>query len=142
MQKELILKQFNDIEKAKELFSASVTKFVPYDTDQYYTPDELEYYDSLAFRFEKCVELTINFFRSLELFLYAKQSDTLRDRLLKMQKINIIEDIDFWMESRLLRNKISHAYLPEEIKDIYQEIYDRSKEIFKTIDRIKDFISK
>ena len=140
MQKELILKQSSDVEKTKTLLKASIAKYVPYDANHIYTPDELEYYDSLAFRFEKCVEITINFFRTLELFLYAKQSDTLRDRFLVMQKIEIIEDLDFWMEARLLRNKIAHAYLPEEIKDIYQEIFDSSKTIFTTIERMRKYL--
>jgi hypothetical protein len=126
---------------ARDLLKASVDKYVPYDVEHIYTPDELEYYDSLSFRFKKCVELTIHFFRTLELFLYAKQSDTLRDRLLVMQKLEIIEDIDFWMDARLLRNKIAHAYLPDEIKDIYQEIFESSKKIFTTIEQIKKYLA-
>lgn len=141
MEKDLISNQFNDVEKTKTLLQASLNKFVPYDVDHIYTPGELEYYDSLAFRFEKCVELTINFFRTLELFLYAKQSDTLRDRLLVMQKLEIIEDIDSWMKARLLRNKIAHAYLPDEIRDIYQEILNSSNKIFVTIERIKKYLA-
>ena len=142
MQKDLISNLFNDVEKMKSLLKASIKKYIPYNTEHIYTPDELEYYDSLSFRFEKCVEITINFFRSLEIFISAKQSETLRDRLLEMQKINIIEDIDFWMEARLLRNKIAHAYLPEELENIYQEIHDNSQEIFNTITRIKHFLTK
>jgi uncharacterized protein YutE (UPF0331/DUF86 family) len=141
MQKDLISDQFSDIEKTRDLLKASVDKYVPYDVEHIYTPDELEYYDSLSFRFEKSVELTIHFFRTMELFLYAKQSDTLRDRLLVMQKLEIIEDIDFWMDARLLRNKIAHAYLPAEIKDIYQEIFDSSKKIFTTIEQIKKYLA-
>lgn len=141
MQKDLISDQFSDIEKTRDLLKASVDKYVPYDVEHIYTPDELEYYDSLSFRFEKGVELTIHFFRTLELFLYAKQSDTLRDRLLVMQKLEIIEDIDFWMDARLLRNKIAHAYLPDEIRDIYQEIFDSSKKIFTTIEQIKKYLA-
>jgi len=141
MEKDLISRQFNDVEKAKTLLQASVDKFAPYDVDHVYTPGELEYYDSLSFRFEKCVELAINFFRTLELFLYARQSDTLRDRLLVMQKLEIVDSIDFWMDARLLRNKISHAYLPGEIKDIYQEIFNSSKKIFVTIERIKKYLA-
>lgn len=130
------------LDDIKCLLQASVKKYVPFDTAYIDFPDELECYDSLSFRFGKCVEIAIHFFGSLELFTFAKQSDTLRDRLLVMQKINIIGEIDFWMEARLLRNKIAHAYLPEEIKDIYQEIHDSSQEIFNTIDRIKNYLAE
>jgi hypothetical protein len=47
MQKDLISKQFTDVEKTQTLLQASVDKFVPYDVDHIYTPLELEYYDSL-----------------------------------------------------------------------------------------------
>ena len=141
MPKDLISTQFKDVEKSKALLKASVDKFVPYDVDHIYTPAELEYYDALSFRFEKCVELIINFFRTLELFLFAKPSDTLRDRLLVMQKIKVIDDLDSWMEARLLRNKIAHAYLPDEIKEIYQEIVNSSKKVFTTIARIKKYLA-
>lgn len=141
MPSDLILKQFKDVEKTTTLLRASIEKYVVYDIDKYYTPDELEYYDSLSFRFEKCVEMILGFFRTLEIHLYSKQSDTLRDRLLMTQKINIIKDIDFWMEARLLRNRIAHTYIPEETKDIYQEIHDSAKEIFDTTDRIKNYLA-
>lgn len=142
MEKDLIFKQFSDVKKTRDLLHSSTNKYEPYDTGHIYTADELEYYDSLSYRFEKCVELTLNFFRTLELFVESKQSDTLRDRLLEMQKIEIIDEIDFWMEARLLRNKIAHAYLPEEIRDIYEEIFNSSNRIFATIDRIDNFLSK
>jgi len=141
MEKDLISTQLSDLEKTGKLLQASVDKYVPYDIDYIYTADELEYYDSLSYRFEKCVDLTLNFFKGLELFLYAKQSDTLRDRLLTMQKIKIVEDIDFWMDARLLRKKIAHAYLPEEIRDIYDEIFASSKKIFAAIERIKKYLA-
>jgi len=142
MERELIVKQFSDLRKAVFLLRSSVDKYEPYDLEHIYSADELEFYDSLSFRFEKCVELTLNFFRTLELFVQSKQSDTLRDRLLQTQKLGIIKEIDFWMKARLLRNKIVHAYLPEDIKEIYQSIFEAASEICATIDRLNGYFSK
>lgn len=140
MQKDLLLKEFDDLKKAIFLLNSSVEKFEPYKLEKIYTPEELEYYDSLSFRFEKCVELILNFYKGLEIILYSKVSDTLRDRLLNMQKIELIDDIDFWIESRLLRNKIAHSYLPEQLKDIYNEVINKSKKIFKYVKRIEEYL--
>lgn len=74
--------------------------------------------------------------------MYSKSSDTLRDELLVMQKLNIVDDIDFWMEARLLRNKIAHTYTPEKLKDIYDEIFKKSRTIFKSVDRIEEYLTK
>ncbi len=140
MQKDLILQGYNDLKKAMMLLKASVKKFSPYKVGKIYTPKELEYYDSLSFRFEKSVELTLSVFKGLELFLHAKESDTLRDRLLIMQKLEIVDTIDFWMEARILRNKIAHSYLPELLREIYDEIIDKSQIIFESAERIQKYL--
>lgn len=142
MQSHLILKQFKDLEKIVFLLKNSTKKYKPYKINKIYTPDNMEYYDSLSFRFEKSVELFFNFFKGLEIFLYFQSSDTLRDRLLQMQKLDVIDDINFWSEARLLRNKITHSYLPDELKDLYKEIFDRSKKIFEYLEKIKIFLNK
>lgn len=140
MQKNLILREFEDLKKSVDLLKASVRKFIPYDPKVTYSPEELEYYDSLAFRFGKSVELYLNLFKGLEIYLLSKSSDTLRDQLLFVQKIGLINSIDLWMESRILRNKITHAYLPEQLKDIYEEVINKSENFFITFDKIEKFI--
>lgn len=130
MQKDLILIEFEDLKKVVNLLKASVNKFVPYDTQKIYTPDELEYYDSLSFRFEKSIELSLNFFKGLEIFMNFETSDTLRDRLLMMQKIDIIDDLAFWIEARILRNKVAHAYFPEQLKRVLKKIVNK---LIKTV---------
>jgi hypothetical protein len=137
MQSELILREFNDLKKAAYLLESSIRKFKPYAVGKIYTPVELEYYDSLAFRFEKAVELFLHFFKGLESYQSGKVSDTLRDRLLLMQKLKIIDNTDFWIEARLLRNKVAHDYLPEQLKDIYQEIFKKSKTMLIYMRNIK-----
>lgn len=139
MQKDLILREFEDLKKAVGLLRSSTDKFIPYDAKRIYSPEELEYYDSLSFRFEKSVEFLLNFFKGLEIYLFSKSSDTLRDQLLVVQKLGLIDSLDFWMEARLLRNKIAHAYLPEQLKDIYEEIIGKAGIIFQSIDKIEKF---
>ena len=141
MQSDLILKEFNDLKKGVYLLKSSINKFKPFKVRKTYTPLELEYYDSLAFRFEKAVELFLHFFKGLELYQSGKVSDTLRDRLLLMQKLKIIDGIDFWIEARLLRNKVAHDYLPEQLKDIYQEIFKKSKAMLKYMSNIENHMT-
>ena len=39
-------------------------------------------------------------------------SDTLRDRLLMMQKIDIIDDLEFWIEARIFKYALPCAQKP------------------------------
>jgi len=142
MQKDLILKEFENLKKAVILLEASIKKFKPYKQKKTYTPEELEYYDSLSFRFEKSIELALNFFKALEIFLYSKISDTIRDILLNMERLDLIDGIDFWMEARLLRNKIAHSYLPEDLTELYNEVMNKSKKVFKYVKQIERYLSE
>lgn len=57
-----------------------------------------------------------------------------------MQKIDLTDDIEFWMEARLLRNKRAYAYLPEQLKDIYDEIVNKSQTVFDSLERIERYL--
>lgn len=121
------------------MLEASTNKYISYNTKRIYTPGELEYYDSLSFRFEKNVEIILSLFRGLETYLFSKSSDTFRDRLLAIQKLHLIDKIDFWFEARLLRNKMAYAYsyLPKQLKDIYEEIIKKMSSIFESMGKIE-----
>ena len=113
------------------LVEASVNRVKPYQVDKQYTPQELEPYDALSDRFVRAVETSIKFFRSYEILMFAETSETLRDQLNRMEKLNLITETSTWMAMRDVRNRIVHDYLPEDVKQIYQEIRDKfSDELF------------
>jgi hypothetical protein len=86
----------------------------------------MEPYDALASRFERLVEIALNrFFRSVELRQFGKKSDSLRDRILNMQKLGLVASVELWMEMREFRNRIAHDYLPEQLVVIFTAIQDR-----------------
>jgi hypothetical protein len=104
------------------LVEASLEGYVPYDPHALYTPKELEPYDALSDRFIRAVETALKFFRTYELYLYAINSDTIRDLLNRMEKLELISSTDLWMEMRDVRNRVVHDYMPEQIANLYQAI--------------------
>ena len=72
MRKEFILKNFKDLQRAISLLDGSVKKYKPYNPRIAYTAKQMEYYDALSFRFEKTVEVSLYFFRTMESYLYSK----------------------------------------------------------------------
>ena len=113
---------FEDWRSAGCLLEDSLGRYTPYDRHKKYTPQEMEFYDSLSFRYTKALEAAFYSFKSIELELTGKSSEFLRDQLLKMEKINIITSTDEWMEARKLRNKMAHSYQPEELEKIYAQV--------------------
>jgi len=107
---------------AIELVEASLRKLAPYDANRVYLADEAEPYDALSDRFVRAVEVGLKFFRSYERLLFAEESDTLRDRLNRMEKIHVVSSAEIWFQLRDVRNRIVHDYLPSDIKQIYDDM--------------------
>lgn len=107
---------------AVALVEASLSDIKPYDEEKFYNPKEREPYDALSDRFVRAVEISIKFFRSYEMYMYGEHSETLRDLLNRMEKLEFIGSVMTWMKMRDVRNRIVHEYLPEEIKEIYDLI--------------------
>ena len=107
---------------AIELVEASLRKLAPYDANRVYLADEAEPYDALSDRFVRAVEVGLKFFRSYERLQFAEESDTLRDQLNRMEKLRIISSVELWFQMRDVRNRIVHDYLPQDIKQIYDDM--------------------
>ncbi len=115
-----------------ELVEASLDEITEFKPEKKYTPKELEPYDALSDRFIRAVETCIKFFKTYEYYLFTISSDTYRDMLLKMEKLNIISSVEIWIDMRDIRNRIVHDYLPQQLKDIFDTISNEfSKELAK-----------
>ena len=128
------------LQKSFYLLNASVERTGAYDVDRIYTADELEPYDALSDRFIRTVEVAIKFFRSYEYYLQAEQSQTLRDGLHQMEKLELISNIDIWLEMRDIRSRIVHDYVPEKIAEMYQlirgEFYNELRQLDQKLKKI------
>ncbi|MCK4400825.1 nucleotidyltransferase substrate binding protein [bacterium] len=107
---------------AINLVEASLKEVEPFDANKIYSPKEREPYDALCDRFIRAVEISLKYFRSYEKLMYGESSETLRDSLNRTEKLEIISSTILWLQMRDVRNRIVHDYLPEEIKDMYDEI--------------------
>ncbi len=137
MQRELLWKSFEDLKKAQKLLESSLKTYKPYEPSKEYGPEELEQYDALSFRFSKFVELCLNFFTLLEMYLFGEKSETLRDRLLRLERGGYIKDHELWIKARLLRNKLIHPYLPEELAELLDFVVKYSRELLEELKHVE-----
>lgn len=137
-----IQRSFNDWQASCDLLKDSLGRYVPYTCLKKYTSQELEFYDSLSFRYTKALETAFYFFRSLELELNGKSGEFLRDQLLEMEKLNIIDSTDEWMQARQLRNKITHAYEPEELEEIFKNVIFHARKILGALPHAQEHVRK
>jgi hypothetical protein len=106
-------KALKDAINAISLVEASLSDMAPFDSRKNYTPKQREPYDALSDRFIRSVEISIKFSRCYEKLMYGENSDTLRDALNRMEKLNLVSSVMLWMRMRDVRNRIAHDYLPE-----------------------------
>ncbi len=109
---------------AVSLVEASLNKLSRYDASYDYSADEREPYDALCDRFVRAVEVGLKFFRSYERYQFGEESDTARDLLNRMEKLGMTSSVEMWFKMRDVRNRIVHDYLPEQIKQMYDDIMD------------------
>ena len=117
---------YEKLQSSYELVNDSLTRLPPLVPSFINNSLAMEPYDALASRFERFVEIALNrFFRSVEVHQFGKKSESLRDRLLCMQKIGLVSSVELWMEMRDFRNRIAHDYLPEQLVAMLNTIRDR-----------------
>ena len=104
------------------LVEASLKRIQSFDDSKDYTADELEPFDALCDRFVRAVEVALKYFRSLEFDQFAERSETTRDLLNRMEKLEIITSVGLWFEMRNVRNRIVHDYLPGAFGQIIEDI--------------------
>lgn len=120
------------------LLEASLEKLPPYKVDKHYSPEESEPFDALSDRFVRAVEICIKYFKSYERKQYAESSDSFRDLLNRMHKLEMITSVEMWFRMRDVRNRIVHDYLPGEIKDLYDSIMgEMGSELLTLADKLK-----
>lgn len=109
---------------AVALVQASMLRYQPFDPAATYTPLEREPYDALCDRYLRAVEMAVRYFRTLERYRLAVNSESYRDLLGNMAKWGVISDVDHWFRMRDLRNRIAQDYLPDQLAEIYALIVE------------------
>ena len=103
------------------------------------------------------IELMVNRFSKLQDYIGSKVIDlffeianenyknlTMLDKLHKLEKFNIIENKDIWLEIRELRNNLAHEYPehPELTALFLNQTYYFSQELIKIYYKLQEYIMK
>ncbi len=110
------------LEKSITLFTSSVDGLDPYDSPYNYSSQELMPYDALTSRFMRVCEMAIKFFKVLDLMESLHPSESFRDLIHNTSKLGFIQSEEVWFEMRIVRNQITHDYLPVEFKIMFDFI--------------------
>ncbi len=107
-----------------------------------YSLDEMDRFEALTSRFARTNDILIQkFFRVID-ELDLESGGTVRDRIQRAEKKNLINSVEDFIEMRILRNDIAHEYLPSAVKDIFEKVLEFTPKLLESIQRVKDYCKK
>ena len=91
---------------------------------------ELIRIEALTARFERMVDLFLNkVTRMIVLCETGSDEGTIRDKLLFLEKLGLIENADTWLDMRTMRNMIAHDYLYRENQEFFEKLEEQDIEM-------------
>ena len=107
-----------------------------------YSNDELESIEAFTNRFARTADiLTQRIFRLID-ELDLDSEGTVRDRINRTEKKELIGRALDFVEIRKLRNTIAHEYQPDAPEKIFADVLKNTHHLFDSIERISQYIKK
>ena len=138
----LLEKELQILSDAKEVLVYSFTKCSKIGIKATYEPEELESFESLTGRFARLSDILIQ-----KIFRLVDQLDldfegTVRDRINRAEKKELIASSDVFVQIRMLRNDIAHEYLPEAIQEIFIKVLELTPQLLDGVARTVKYCEK
>lgn len=140
--KKLLQQELQLLDDASQVLAYSFNKCSKIGLKTDFSPEELESFESLCSRFARLSDiLTQKIFRLLA-EIALEQPGTVRDRINRAEKWNLIETAEEFVAIRIVRNDIAHEYLPEAIRDIFKKVMVLTPALLKSVDLTKSYCSR
>lgn len=118
----LLAQELKILQDACDVLTYSFNKCTAIGLKETYEPEELESFESFTGRFARLSDILIQkVFRLID-ELDLDSHGTIRDRINRAEKKELIVSSEIFVEIRMVRNDIAHEYLPEAIHDIFGKV--------------------
>jgi hypothetical protein len=138
----LLEKELRILDGATEVLQYSFNKCSNIGIKRSYAPEELESFESLTGRFARLSDILIQKVFRLVDELDLESQGTVRDRINRAEKKDLIESADTFIEIRMVRNDIAHEYLPEAIQEIFVKVLQLTPALLEGVLRTKAYCQK
>ena len=138
----LLLKELKVLDDARDILVYSFNKCSAIGIKENYEPEELESFESYTGRFARLSDILIQKIFRLVDELDLDTQGTIRDRINRAEKKELIASSDIFVEIRIVRNDIAHEYLPEAIRDIFGKVLSLTPHLLDGVERTKKYCSK
>ncbi|MCP5108916.1 MAG: hypothetical protein GY950_36370 [bacterium] len=138
----LLQEELQLLDKASDILNYSYEACGKIGIKDDYTYDELDKFESFTGRFARLSDLLIQkIFRLIE-GIELEVPGSVRDRINKAEKRELIESAETFVEIRILRNQIAHEYIQDEIQEMFQKVLKYTPALLDSIKRVKNHCQK
>lgn len=138
----LLAQELAVLDNAKEVLVYSFNKCSAIGIKETYEPEELESFESFTGRFARLSDILIQKIFRLVDELDLDSQGTIRDRINRAEKKELIASSDVFVEIRMVRNDIAHEYLPEAIRDIFGKVLVLTPHLLDGVERTMLYCKK
>ncbi len=138
----LLINGLKVLDDAKEVLVYSFNKCNAIGIKESYEPEELESFESFTGRFARLSDILIQKIFRLVDELDLDTQGTIRDRINRAEKKELIVSSDVFVEIRMVRNDIAHEYLPEAIHDIFGKVLSLTPHLLDGVERTMAYCRK
>ena len=138
----LLDKELTLLENATKIFNKSFKVCRQIGIKKNYSFDELDHFEALTSRFARLSDILIQKVLRLIDEMDLESPGTVRDRINRAEKKETISSAETFTKIRLLRNSISHEYLPETILDIFQNVLQLAPDLLDSVSRIQEYCQR
>lgn len=135
----LLKEEIELLEHATRNLNQSYKKCKAIGVKETYSDDELESIEALTSRFARTADILIQrMFRLID-ELDLSPNGTVRDRINRAEKKELISDAHEFVEIRKLRNTIAHEYKADAPESIYADVLQKTPHLLDSIKRTKQY---
>lgn len=138
----LLAHELKVLADARDLLVYSFNKCSAIGIREAYEPEQLESFESFTGRFACLSDILIQKIFRLVDDLDLETQGTIRDRINRAEKKELIADSDVFVEIRMVRNEIAHEYLPEAIRDIFAKVLSLTPHLLDGVKRTTAYCNK
>jgi hypothetical protein len=138
----LLINELKVLDNAREVLVYSFDKCSAIGIKETYEPEELESFEAFTGRFARLSDILIQKILRLVDELDLDTQGTIRDRINRAEKKELIASSDVFVEIRMVRNDIAHEYLPEAIHDIFVKVLSLTPHLLDGVERTITYCEK
>jgi hypothetical protein len=138
----LLVQELKVLDDARNVLVYSFNKCNAIGIKETYEPEELESFESFTGRFARLSDILIQKMFRLVDELDLDAQGTIRDRINRAEKKELIVSSDVFVEIRMVRNDIAHEYLPEAIHDIFGKVLTLTPHLLDGVKRTIAYCNK